>query len=339
MLQHLAMDEDYVQQQQIHQEMKEINGAVDGLKEAGKSLATGMNGALDIFRKPVEGAKEEGVRGFAKGVGTGVAGTVIKPIVGVGQATSDIITGISAVATMDSAAKRRRRERCRRRGPRMLFGKYGTIRTWSHTHAEISQQLGTVAEGIQEIVPLASDGFHASVLLLYTDKLLLTKVKLHPLDAASRLGSELDSDKAFSNADAGPGDRSNRHRLRRIDREFPQLLSPLDEVLSRSTSGDLAECPQNVSEIARGLSFADMQRAELEESGELVLTDSAGNSCELPLSLDPDVKEALAAGLQAACGGRADWSTLAASWRPDEQVHEASIRPKQTGDELVYVEI
>eukprot|EP00439_Symbiodinium_sp_Y106_P042880 s2390_g5.t1 len=167
MLQHLAMDEDYVQQQQIHQEMKEINGAVDGLKEAGKSLATGMDGALDIFRKPVEGAKEEGVRGFAKGVGTGIAGTVIKPIVGVGQATSDIITGISAVATMDSTAKRRRRERCRRRGPRMLFGKYGTIRTWSHTHAEISQQLGIVAEGIQEIVPLASDGFQAGVLLLY----------------------------------------------------------------------------------------------------------------------------------------------------------------------------
>ena len=32
--------EDYVQQQQIHQEMKEINGAVDGLKEV-QSLEAG----------------------------------------------------------------------------------------------------------------------------------------------------------------------------------------------------------------------------------------------------------------------------------------------------------
>eukprot|EP00438_Fugacium_kawagutii_P015188 Skav227613 [mRNA] locus=scaffold1141:613726:632679:- [translate_table: standard] len=64
--------------------------------------------AEDIFRKPVQGARQDGAKGLAVGCGTGIAGTVVKPVVGVGNAASDIITGISAAATFDSAAKRRR---------------------------------------------------------------------------------------------------------------------------------------------------------------------------------------------------------------------------------------
>jgi len=344
MLQHLAMDEEYRREQELHQEMKEINGAVDGLKEAGKSLATGMGGALDIFRKPVEGAKEDGVRGFAKGCGTGLAGTVIKPIVGVGQAASDIVTGISAVATMDSTAKKRRRERCRRRGPRLLFGKYGTIRTWSHVHAEALLQLGGLAEGVEEILPLAVDNFHVSLLLLYPEKLILARVKLHPMDAANRQGGEVESGKAFAmhsseSVGAEVGDRSNRHRLRRMDREFPELLQPIENLARSQSSEHILDVPQNIGTIARGICFTELAQAELEGEKEMVLTDTSGNSYGLPVALDASVQEALVAGLQGAQNGRADWSALAELWRPEEQVHEASIRPKQKGDECQFLEL
>ena len=39
--------EDYHQRQKMYREQKEISGARDGFKEAGKSLVTGLDGALE----------------------------------------------------------------------------------------------------------------------------------------------------------------------------------------------------------------------------------------------------------------------------------------------------
>ena len=41
------------------------------------------SGVAGIFKAPVSGATQGGVEGFFKGVGKGLAGAVVKPVVGV----------------------------------------------------------------------------------------------------------------------------------------------------------------------------------------------------------------------------------------------------------------
>lgn len=50
----------------------------------GKGLVMGVfEGVTGMVKKPMEGAKEEGVGGFLKGMGKGMMGLVTKPVSGV----------------------------------------------------------------------------------------------------------------------------------------------------------------------------------------------------------------------------------------------------------------
>lgn len=48
-----------------------------------KILQGVFDGVTGVFVKPIEGAKEEGVEGFFKGMGKGVVGLVTRPTSGV----------------------------------------------------------------------------------------------------------------------------------------------------------------------------------------------------------------------------------------------------------------
>ncbi|KAF2639552.1 hypothetical protein P280DRAFT_470189 [Massarina eburnea CBS 473.64] len=69
------------------EEVREYENVVDlrsGLMNSGKGLAHGFgDGITDFFRKPVEGAKKEGILGFGKGVGKGFGNLICKPTAGV----------------------------------------------------------------------------------------------------------------------------------------------------------------------------------------------------------------------------------------------------------------
>ncbi|KAJ4288029.1 hypothetical protein N0V90_012045 [Kalmusia sp. IMI 367209] len=57
----------------------EVTGAASGLSVAGKSFVHGFaDGISDFVTKPIQGAKEEGALGFAKGAGKGVIGLASK---------------------------------------------------------------------------------------------------------------------------------------------------------------------------------------------------------------------------------------------------------------------
>ena len=45
-------------------------------------------GVSGIITKPIEGAKEDGLAGFGKGIGKGLLGTVVKPVSGVVELVS-----------------------------------------------------------------------------------------------------------------------------------------------------------------------------------------------------------------------------------------------------------
>lgn len=66
-----------------------------GFKVAGKDCAIGIStGVADIFVQPYKGAREDGVRGFATGIGKGAIGTLSKCGSGVAGLYSHSATGI-----------------------------------------------------------------------------------------------------------------------------------------------------------------------------------------------------------------------------------------------------
>ncbi|CAM9663611.1 unnamed protein product [Discosporangium mesarthrocarpum] len=69
---------------------------IDGIGSAGGSLADGLkDGVSDLIKNPIKGAESGGFAGFAYGVGTGVLGLVVKPVVGVFDAGRDVLQGVS----------------------------------------------------------------------------------------------------------------------------------------------------------------------------------------------------------------------------------------------------
>jgi len=59
---------------------------------------------------PIRGAEKEGLRGLVKGVGKGMIGLVVKPVVGLTDAATDVLQGVQSTAgalTVDQMAQLR----------------------------------------------------------------------------------------------------------------------------------------------------------------------------------------------------------------------------------------
>lgn len=65
-----------------------VRNSVQGGKNITGGIASGVSG---IFTAPVTGAKREGMGGFFKGVGKGLVGAVVKPVVGVTDAAVSVV--------------------------------------------------------------------------------------------------------------------------------------------------------------------------------------------------------------------------------------------------------
>lgn len=158
LLNELTFDEEFVARQRQQQGVKQIRGIGDGMVEAGKSIAQGVEGLLDVVKKPVQGARSSGIGGFFAGVGLGVAGSLVKPVSRLGQAISDVGVGLAAEVSPDSTT---RRCKPRRRPPRLICSTVGAglggkpppqIRLWSNVEAEVLRQLGVERlRGLQEV--------------------------------------------------------------------------------------------------------------------------------------------------------------------------------------------
>ncbi|TVY40931.1 Vacuolar protein sorting-associated protein [Lachnellula occidentalis] len=74
-----------------------LYGVTAGANSFVSSLASGVGG---LARKPLEGAEQEGVAGFFKGVGKGVLGFATKPAIGVFDLASNVSEGIRNTTTV-----------------------------------------------------------------------------------------------------------------------------------------------------------------------------------------------------------------------------------------------
>ena len=68
-----------------------LDGLYIGLKEGVKDLGKGLGG---LFYKPYQGAKNQGVKGFFKGLGSGVLGAVVSPFTAIFRVTNNLFVGL-----------------------------------------------------------------------------------------------------------------------------------------------------------------------------------------------------------------------------------------------------
>ena len=86
-----------LQGEKVFEELEErepehiLDGIYTGLKEGAIDLGKGIGG---IFYKPFQGARKEGVKGFFKGLGSGVLGAVVSPFTALLRVTNNVFVGL-----------------------------------------------------------------------------------------------------------------------------------------------------------------------------------------------------------------------------------------------------
>lgn len=90
----LTLDDEYQRKRQEALNRRPANvgeGILVSSKGLGQSVFEGVTG---VFTKPLEGAQQGGVTGFAKGVGHGLVGVVTRPVSGVVDFASGTMNAI-----------------------------------------------------------------------------------------------------------------------------------------------------------------------------------------------------------------------------------------------------
>jgi len=113
----------------------------EGALHAGDQIVSGVaRGLTGLFSKPLEGAKQKGVEGFVKGLGSGAIGLVVKPVVGITDAVTDAFEHTATdVRQLTGVFAQRVRL------PRTL-GHSGELTAFSEYDAVLQQQLWLVTQ-------------------------------------------------------------------------------------------------------------------------------------------------------------------------------------------------
>ncbi|KAK2175851.1 hypothetical protein NP493_702g01003 [Ridgeia piscesae] len=138
----------------------------------GKGLVTGVvDGVTGIVRKPVEGAKKEGVEGFFKGVGKGLVGVITRPASGVVDFASISFDGIRRAADVATEVRRQR--------PPRLLQADGVIKPYFFREADGMEILrfvdkGKFAETDTYMAHVYVTNNHSNVLLVTDKRVMFT---------------------------------------------------------------------------------------------------------------------------------------------------------------------
>ena len=94
----LSGDTEFARQREEKRRQQGVNsgGLMAGVKAGGESLFSGIaSGVTGLVTKPFEEGRKTGVTGFAKGLGMGAIGVIVKPVMGVTDGMALVAHGIS----------------------------------------------------------------------------------------------------------------------------------------------------------------------------------------------------------------------------------------------------
>lgn len=147
-LAHISGDSDFAKQRSIakgrrHAQPKNM---ADGIFKGGKKFANSTwDGISGIWKDPIEGAAEDGVKGAVSGLGQGVLGLFCKPLVGVMDLGSDLVSGIGNTLPSMNRSKLIHSQLAQRRLPRMFYSKMKVMKEYKYSDALIHSNLRQLA--------------------------------------------------------------------------------------------------------------------------------------------------------------------------------------------------
>lgn len=102
----LTLDRRYAQKRDRGEDLRTHAGDVNvalGLGSGVQKLALGfIEGVTGVVKAPIRGAEKRGFEGFAKGIGKGLLGLLVKPIIGISDGFTDVMIGVKG--SLDGAA-------------------------------------------------------------------------------------------------------------------------------------------------------------------------------------------------------------------------------------------
>jgi hypothetical protein len=137
----LTLDRRYAQKRdrgEILRDHDDINVAL-GLGSGVQKLITGfLEGVTGVVKAPIRGAEKKGLEGFAKGIGKGLLGLLVKPIIGISDGIADVMLGVKgslegATGVQSQLTPLRPR--------RALYGRERSLRSYNMADAAASSLL------------------------------------------------------------------------------------------------------------------------------------------------------------------------------------------------------
>jgi Autophagy-related protein C terminal domain len=104
-----------------------------GVESGFSKLIQGFReGATGVVRAPIRGAEKRGLEGFAKGLGKGLLGLLVKPIIGITDAATDVMIGVkSTVEYKEEQQQSLALLKNQLRPRRPMYGRDKVLRTYS----------------------------------------------------------------------------------------------------------------------------------------------------------------------------------------------------------------
>ena len=130
----LTLDRRYAQKRDRGNSTRDQQGdfyLLDGVESGFVKLAQGfIEGVTGVVKAPMRGAERRGFEGFFKGLGKGLLGLLVKPMIGISDAATDVFVGVkSSVEGEGHQEVDRRRNQVRPR--RALYGRDKQIQTYN----------------------------------------------------------------------------------------------------------------------------------------------------------------------------------------------------------------
>lgn len=103
----------------------------EGVESGVVKLVRGVfDGVTGVVKAPLRGAERHGMEGFAKGIGKGLLGLLVKPMIGLSDAATDVMIGVQGSVEGESSLLRGSRH-AQVRPRRPMYGRDRVLRPYS----------------------------------------------------------------------------------------------------------------------------------------------------------------------------------------------------------------